>query len=85
VNESIRMWLVRCCWLAGLLSLGLIVTGNLWAILAGFGDDSGARFFRGGFWGLAVCWGGALVGVVGLLTGHVLLQNPPEADPAPPA
>ena len=56
--QHTREWIVRCSWLAAVLTLGCAIFGSLWSGLYALGDTSGARFCKGVFWGL--------VGVLGL-------------------
>lgn len=65
-------WIVRCVWLAGILTLGCGVFASLWAGLHGLGDAAGAGCCQGVFWGFFACWTLNGLTLIGLLTAQVL-------------
>jgi hypothetical protein len=81
---NLKLWLIRCGWLAGFLMLLSAVSGSLWGGLSGLGDAAGAAFFQGMFWGTLVCFAADALVLVGLLTWHVLNENPETHGEFPP-
>jgi hypothetical protein len=64
--------IVKCCWLAGIFTLGCCVFGSLWSGLAALGDTQGARLTQGLFWGFVICWGFNGIALISLLTAKSL-------------
>ena len=83
-GPNLKIWLVRCGWLAGFLMLLSAVFGSLWGGLSGLGDAAGAVFFQGMFWGALVCFAADTIVLVGLLTWQVLNENGEMPGDFPP-
>ena len=81
--DHLKAWIVRCLVLLSVLTWGGGISGSLWAGLHFLGDDAGAAFAQGTFWGLGVCWGLTLMALLGLLTTHALQSEQPIAIPLP--
>lgn len=68
--------IVRCCWLAGIFTLGGAVFGSLWSGLSALGDAQGASITQGLFWGFVICWALNGAALIGLLTANALQPAP---------